>query len=554
MDKLYKLIFGKKNIYKLLLSLIVIVIYLPWFDFFKSLSAGDWPYLYRENIVDFRWFPNAPFIWLEPYYNLTSKIGSQLFNLPWEVTEKLFWFYPFLFTYAISSWVFLRLVFNRLGVKRHLDFFIFLGCVIFTLNTYALMIVGGGQMGVAMAYALAPLVLYSYLRVLENKIGGIKNLLIFSIASSFQLMFDPRIFVITLSLYVLHFFVVMFIEKRTSPKILRNLLFMNVFSVILNLFWILPNFLHFGDFIKAAREADATFLSFASFSNSISLLHPNWPENIFGKIGFMKSEYIFIPIISFIGLFSTALKDKKYKASVLFFSLAALLGAFFSKGTNDPFGSLYLFLSNLPGGSLFRDSTKFYLWICLSYSILFPLGIYYLLDRFFKNKKKIGKLFLIAVVLYLIFLIKPAVYGNLTGTFSPHSVPKDYINLKNFLVSQKEETAILWFPRKQRFGFSSSISPAVNADEIIESAWNRPLLNSFIKMETKEILEEYDIKYVVVPYDAQGELFLTDRKYDENIYKTTIDELRKTPYLLKIVDNKGENRFGKIMVFEVVKH
>ncbi|MEX2007362.1 MAG: hypothetical protein WD992_01175 [Candidatus Levyibacteriota bacterium] len=531
--------------------LIIFFVYLPWFQLLKPLSSGDWPYLYMENIEAFRWFPDAPFLWLEPYYNLTAKIGSHLFSLPWEVTEKIFWFYPFLVIGTVSSFIFVKLILSKLGIKKYIDFFTFLGSSIFMLNTYVLMITGGGQMGVAMAYALSPFVLYLYFRILENKIIGLKNLLIFSLASAFQLMFDPRIFTVTLVLLILFFLVTTISDKTISYKTLKKLAFVNVLAIVLNLFWILPNLLHFGDFVEAAREADATFLSFASFSNSISLLHPNWPENIFGKIGFMKPEYLLIPIVSFMNLFYLNSKNKRYITLILSLSLLALLGAFFSKGTNDPFGGLYLFMSNLPGGSLFRDPTKFYLWICISYSILFPLGLYNLLSTFFKNRKLLGIFFLASAVFYLSFLIKPALYRDLTGTFSPHAITDDYVNLKKFLVAQEEEAAILWFPKRQRFGFASSTTPAFNAGEIIESAWNSPLLNNFTKVETRKLLKEYDVKYVIVPYDVQGEMFLTDRKYDENVRKNIIGKMENTSWLVPVENEKGESEFGKITVFRI---
>ena len=53
------------------------------------------------------------------------------------------------------------------------------------------------------------------------------------------------------------------------------------------------------------------------------------------------------------------------------------------------------------------------------------------------------------------------------------------------------------------------------------------------------------IKYVIVPYDSQGEIFLKDRKYNTEIYQSTISDVKKIPYL-KQVDG-----FGKIAVFEV---
>lgn len=536
----------------LYIGIILVAIYFPWLDLQKALSSGDWPYLYSENIAAFKIFPETSFIWLEPYYNLTAKIGVQFFNLSWEVIEKIFWFYPFILISIFSSAVFVGHILKVLQIGKFREFLILIGCLVFTTNTYILMIVGGGQMGVAMAYALSPLVLYSYFKLLETKKLTVKKLVLFSLASAFTFMFDPRLFMITNFLILIHFALDSFIYKQINVAAFKKLTYVNILAFVLNLFWIIPNVFNFsGEYLEAANEANASFLSFATFPNTISLLHPNWPENIFGKIGFMKPEFLIITAVVFLPLFLIDVKDKNKKVFISFFLLAGILGSFMAKGVGDPFSGFYLFISNIPGSALFRDPTKFYLWICLSYSVLFPLGVYYLLDKFLNNKKKTQILFLSLIVFYLLFLVSPAIGHRLTGTFSPQVVPNDYIVFKDFITTQKDFSSVLWMPEKQRFTFSSDIHAALSARKFIEVGYVTKLSENLLSKEAKEFLKQENIKYVAVPYDSKGEIFMYDRKYDEKLYRKTIEDLRKVPYLVEMVDENGKSRFGKIVVFEV---
>lgn len=531
--------------------IVVVAIYRPWFAFGQNLSGGDWPYLYKENIEAFKVIPDTSFIWLEPYYNLTAKIGTQFLGLNWEITEKIFWFLPFLIISILSSWLFLDFIFKDL-IKGNMGQLIkILGSLIFIANTYILMIVGGGQMGVAMAYALSPLIFYFYFYIQQKEKVSILSILVFSLVSALQFMFDPRIFIATLTGVFLHLMIITLEKKKIDWGIVRKLIIANSIAFIVNLFWVFPNVVSFREeYTRAATELSAKFLSFANFSNSISLLHPNWPENIFGKLSFMRPEFLIISIVSFSVLYFLP-KDGKKRTTILFFVLLGLFSSFLAKGTNEPFPQIFNFISNLPGATLFRDSTKFYILTAISYSIIFPLGIYNLGIKLGKGRIWIQYSVLLFSFSFLLFLIAPSFKGELSGTFSPQSVPSEYISLKNFLYPQGE-FSVLWFPQKQRYGFESKRVLSLNAFEIIPNSWNSPLINNFKKNDSKSILSQYNVKYVILPYDTKREIFMNDRKYDEKVYEKDLVLLQKIPWLKEIKNEAGESKFGKIVVFEVI--
>src|SRR3990167_465551 len=91
--------------YICVLFIIIGSLYRPWLDIFRALSSGDWPYLFFENIKELSVF-QTPFLWLDPYYRFTAKLGVEYLSLSWEITEKIFWFYPFIVISIISSWLF----------------------------------------------------------------------------------------------------------------------------------------------------------------------------------------------------------------------------------------------------------------------------------------------------------------------------------------------------------------------------------------------------------------------------------------------------------------
>jgi len=461
---------------KLKLGLVLVVVFAVYRVWFRlgTLSAGDWPYLYLENIGEFSWFPEIRFLWLGLYYQIPAKLFVQVLGLSWEVVERVIWFVPFVLLCVYSSY---RLTKSWLGV------------LVYTTSTYILMVVGGGQMGVAFGYALAPLVLDWFVRGRKGLLGGL--------FVSLQLMFDPRMAYITLFGVVLYYLV-------TDWKKVRLIIIPLIIAFILNLFWIVPIIMsgtgEYGDIYTGGEMVE--FFSFAKFENAISLFHPNWPDNIFGKVGFQRPEFMLLPILAF----SSLLFSKKPK--ILFFALLGLVGSFLAKGANEPFGMVYLWLfEHVPGFVMFRDPTKWYLLIALSYSVLIP----YVLNSF--KVKWVVWLFIV----YWVILIRPVWLGQLTGTFEPKAVPGEYIELKDFIYEQDGDFKTLWIPGRQRFGFVSKNHPAIEA-------------SSSAELSRSELLNK-KVKYIIVPYDNREELFIEDHKYVPALRAELIEELGQLSWL-----------------------
>lgn len=443
-----------------LVTVLILLVFSPWFTLLGTLSAGDWPYLFTEQIREFSWAPEARFLWLAPYYQIITKFVVTVLGIRWEIAEKLLWFLPFILISIIASWK---------------AFGSWISVLVYTTNTYILMIVGGGQMGVAMAYALAPLVLTRISLPLV----------------AIQAMFDPRITLLTVIAAI-------FVHRQKF----KHLLFVALGVAVVHLYWIIPVFRSpavIQERLAQVSTGILQFLSFATFSQTISFLHPNWPENIFGKVYFMQPEFLVIPIIAFsVFIFG----DQKKKA--IPYGLLALVGAFLAKGTQEPFGGVYEWLfTYLPGFWLFRDSTKFYLFVALAYSYLI-------------SKSKIPS---VVLVFLWALLIREAVIHQLTGTFQPKTIDQEYIKLKELIISS-QESSTFWIPAVSRYTFSSPEHPAIGGQ--IGSRG-----------------------YVIVPLDTRGEIFLTDHTYNDVLRQETIASVSALPFL------ERDPNFTKLAVWKI---
>lgn len=531
----------------------------------QLISGGDYVVFWPENISFLRHF--AFFAWDATVNFGFNSVGS-LHSAPYSMYmgwigllvgdqtlwwERIVWWLPFfIFSFASSNFL-IKKIFPE-------NKFWYLAPFVFLFNTYVFMMVGGGQIGgLGLAYSIAPFVLYSFIRTINSLESGSKNLkfsLLSGLLFAAQMMFDLRIAYVTIAAAMLY--LVFSIWHLVSKRKVQNILALFIYSLIIPLFitgllhafWIIPTLLFHVNTIEqlgnAFNSQDAvTFFSFAKFENTISLLHPNWPENIFGKTYFMKPEFLLLPILAFSSLLFIGKKSSKY---ILFFCLLGLVGAFLAKGANDPFGFIYLWMfDHVPGFVMFRDPTKWYVLIAISYSVLIPFSLWKISEQVLsKHKKVISYFVIILTILYFLFLIRPVFLGELGGTFKTTAMPGEYRQLKNFLSEENDVFRTLWIPRRQRFVFHSSAIPAVDSENLFRVSSASAVINVLKNSETERLVQEAGIRYVILPDDQQKELFLKNGKYDLKLYEQFVKELDKTSWL------KKSQQFGKIIVYEVI--
>lgn len=541
-------------------SLLLAIIFCQQLFSVSTFSRGDWPYMFPSAASEF----SSPLPYYKGYNGLGQ--GSILFTgletffqwgaravgatAGWRFFELFFWFIPLL---AISSFSSYLLTKSWVGV------------LIYTTNTYILMIIGGGQFGVGLAYAFAPLVIYTWMRLFRDEedspvskkhyLSIVASAVLTGVIGAIQVLFDPRIAIITLSSAVLYFvFALLFIKKSCVKRFLTSSIIRfvigGVIIFLLNAFWILPFLLYGAGPLEHGRSADFSlgivrFLSFSNFSHAFSLLHPNWPENIFGKTYFLQPEFLLIPILAFsLLLFPGSYgKSKQNFRKILFFSLLAIIGSFLAKGTSEPFGEVYAFLYKyVPGFILFRDATKFYLLIALSYSVVIPLVLSKIrrevITIFSKYKQSytyyLAVLPIFLFVFFWLFLIRPVFEGKLSGTFRPIGVTAEYMQFAKKIEDEKSFSRILWVPKHQRFGYYSLTHPALSAELFFETSSPAAILDALRNPKTLTLLQEAAVSWVVVPTDTQSEIFLKERKPDNVLRQQFISGLEQTAYLSRV--------------------
>ncbi len=160
-------------------------------------------------------------------------------------------------------------------------------------------------------------------------------------------------------------------------------------------------------------------------------------------------------------------------------------------------------------------------------------------------KKIIPFIFLLLTIAFLLFLIKPAILGEINGTFKKIEMPTEYISLEKYLDKKDYFSRTIWFPKLQRFGFYSNQHPAISAQDFFQTSDLPKLLAKLKDENTKNLFFDLGIEHIIIPYDSHGEIFIKDRKYNNKLYLNTIVNIRKIPWMKEV---KG---FDRIAVFKI---
>lgn len=422
-----------------------------------------------------------------------------------------------------------------------------LGILVYSTNAYIQLVVKGGQFGIAFAYFLLPLCLYYFLKIMlpanKRKLDSPKlsDVLGLALTQAAVIFSDIRYFFILAVFYFIYFMVWLIAVKfnlvKLSYKRLLLFLFTGIFTIGLLSFWFIPLSV-FGSGIISRDLTEYTalgalkYFSFADFSNTISLLHPNWPENIFGKTYFMRPEFLIIPVIAYLSFYYLGKKKTFYESlgslypvSLLYFSLLALVGAYLSKGVNDPFGIMNSwFYVNIPGMSLFRDPTKFYVLIASGYAVMIPTTLSLVSEQLihFRNIKSVSNkhVRLLPALLFFcfwVFALRAGFSLETTSGLRPMSVPEDYVQLGAVLDKDQGISGVMWLPDLSPFNYSSKMHNSVSAKSLLSAPSHEYLLKFFSAGNLEHIkryLDAWNIGYLVIPDDKFGNIFAEGRKYD----------------------------------------
>lgn len=484
-------------------------------------AAGDAGFYFVEQLQKMPWLPKVWHaemgygsfslfrLWFDYPYQLFVKLLASL-GLSWFVIDKLLWIL------IIGMMVYSSYKLAHFIIESRA--FVFVSSILYCTNSYVLLLLSGGQVGVAAAYAVAPMVLYRFMKTIDTA-PSIKQSLLDGVWIGVLIACDLRLTYIMIAAIFLYGFV-----KRKLPLLSVGISFF--IASLLHAFWILPTVLSHAN--PGSIGEDFTnpgmlkFLSVADFSHTISLLHPNWPENLFGKVYFLQPEFLLLPIAAFFILL--LLQKAEQKKTMLYFALLALIGAFFAKGVNAPFGFIFQWaFVHIPGFVMFRDPTKFYLLTAIGYSILIPSGICMV-----TKKQRHPWIPVILCMAVWLFTVRAVFNGQVKGNFFPLQFPKDYMELKNTLVADTTPSRAMYIPEWEKFAYTSDTHPFLSLQQVFPDANTASVSAIATDSSFLHTLTTAGVRYVVVPIDVEGKLFMRDYQHDETARRDVIASLQKS--------------------------
>ncbi|EKD90481.1 MAG: hypothetical protein ACD_31C00004G0008 [uncultured bacterium] len=443
--------------------LVIFTLVLPYLIVYKAfftslpLSWGDAPFYYQENLRELFSFPmlwdfrNANFgaphagiLWL---YLPTFLFGllNHFLNFEHELLIRLVFFIPATVLSILGSFLLIgKFTSNFKGQ--------ILGSFLYAFNTYFLMVLDGGQIGVGLAYGIFPIACLTILNFLQKI--DFKNFILAILGLTILTNVDLRIGIISV-LFSITLSWVLNSEKRKYLSNFIYLIILLAFVGLLNFFWLVPFILNSGDFPGGRFTEVAEINSVISLLDSLSLYQPHFPLNDFGKVFMIPFYFVFLPLI--LTIHNLISKDKRALKIVLIY----LIFAFLAKGLNLPLGEIYSLITNLPFGQAFRDSTKFYIPLILTASILMgvtfeKLNTKYILTSFF------------VLLLYLMFLILPSFNNQLNGSLGIKQIDKSFENIYEKTRKGEDFYRTVWFPEVPPLGFSSINHPAIYANRLYQ--------------------------------------------------------------------------------------
>jgi len=544
-----------------LMLLVVAVIYRGWFEL-GPITAGDWGFYTTSRVLDF--WP-IPSIWdaargqggmsilAGPIYPLVAFAGlCANLGIPFAQSERLIWMFPAIFVGSLGGYIYAYSLFHsRLAA--------FVSGLFVVANSYVFIIYGGGQFTVAVAYAFAPLILWSFRAALYT--GQSYRYVLTGLFLAIQAMYDTRLTYLTVWMLLLYVPFIAADRSRTGSylRLAARLIAQGAVAIVIGLLVHAP-WLLLAVLVKSAAVPTGYggvgwvgLLSFMRLENGIGLLHPFWPLNQLGH------TIPFDPVFYGISLLVFALLARRRPGSdVLYLYAMSLIAVFLVKGENPPASQVYDWLfAHIPGFAFFREPSKFYLPIMVSSGALLGLlattGVSWLrthaLPRMVTGSA--GAAWAALCIGAALYPSGPVLFQNgqtyAAQTFQPRPVPADFVHLNNLIDGQHEYFRTLWWPAYERYGASSELHPAIEAGfgqyyfGAPVSTTNWP---SWLRAPNAlHVLQELSIKYVIIPTDPYQEIY-----NPSSTQQNAISEARRDLHGFQ------EMTFGAIHVFRTPRY
>lgn len=483
--------FFTKNYFKIILFFVCFLLPVLWafrHIFFGQLPTwGDAPYFYSETLSGFysklsTWTYRGPILggidyalWLYPIMFLMGSI-HKFFGLGSDTIIRFIFYFPAIILSGLGPY----LLAKHLGFPKVVSIF---SSLFYIFNTYFLLIIDGGQVGVALAYGIFPLVILLGKKLLSKP--HLLNFICFVVVSFLITIVDPRISLIS---YMLLFVWQIFDDGKKIWFLLAS----GFILIPLNFYWLYPLIKISGPVLSLG----VANLQLSALLNALLLYAPHWPGNLFGKV--VQPSFIFV-VFPFL-VFGSLIFVKTRK--ILILCLLFLFFAFLSKGSTPPQGGWYDLIIKLPFGFAFRDSSKFFIPLTLIGGILIGRTVDVIRSKF--------KLFPVFIYLFLLFSVSPVFLGKVNFVLSDRKVGNDFQVIYQNVSKQNSFFRTLWFSEKHPLAFESENHPTADARDLvnlkpIESLnASEDLFNFLNSPNYLKWLKVFGFKYLILSGDPRN--------------------------------------------------
>jgi hypothetical protein len=457
----------------ILVMLVTAVVEWRWLFRVDILTAGDWGYFFSQSQQSLLYLPS---IW-DPtglgQINVDASIS--IINLGWgllghitsfALSERILFMWPIVLLLSAGGFWFLYNQFNSSVAAV-------VGMLIFLLNTPYINL-ANGDLTLLAGMAFAPIVFVLFQRALERSsitygiaAGAVAALLGF---------YEFRVFYILA--WILFFYLIYYLGVIRRPHSIQEVfrpLLVSAYSfgvlLLLNAFWIL-GLAKLNQFVSNSVFSSGLFGSgFENTPEAIAMFSPWWTGAKLADFAVQPIPLIewVVPILAVFGLYVNRRNQK-----VLFFGLLAILGIILTKQQAAPFPSLYFWLFNhLPGFNAFREASKFYTLIVISYAVLISGLIDWLWLHWRKGNAKTAIVYIAIAVTCCIFLGngRPLISGSVQLLYVARHIPVDYEVTEKILNEQTQFSRTAWLPNTSRWSFYDLLHPDINTSTLITSTW-----------------------------------------------------------------------------------
>ena len=515
---------------------ILIAVFLVFRSIFSSGPAvwGDAPYFPPEAFKNFFAEPLVweargrlgvvnDLYWIYPLMFVYRGLG--VLGLDNSLVIRIVFYFPALFFAVLSPWFFTR----YLGFSSLVSIF---SVLVYALSTYFILVIDGGQVGVALAYGVFPFALLQLVKLKDNNTFPQFYLTL----AVFMLLVAADVRFALISIFT--FIVWQGLTSTLSLKIFEPRLWKTpvlfVLAVLgLSAYWLIPVL----SIEPTTGSGTRSGLELVSVLNPLFLYSPHWPQNEFGKISPIPWYFAGVPILIFVNIFFTKIRK------IFTFIFCFLLFAFLVKGETGLLGVLYSkAVDTIPLGGAFRDSTKFFAPLTLFAGILIGLTV--------DNLRQIIKWRILsgtaaaAVFIYLLYLISPAILQNMYGVLAKRDFPEGVRMFNEMVSGEKDFSRTVWFPERHPLAYHTETKPALDAKSLVSlrpfAALNTGTLDVFNflhKDESIEWLKLIGVKYLAFSPDPRKINLNKEEQEDWNKLLGLVES--KTMWLNK-VDRKTE--------------